>query len=370
MNKGGFDKLNHRMLSTHRTLSLSKCPKILQQSGGMAVIILISLAVMVALAFILSKQPGRTLWYFFLGPFRNVYNFGNMLNSSIPLIFGGLGIAISMQAGVFNLGGEGQIYSGAFITTILAIALQPLGLFGAIIALLIGSSFAGIVASFSGWLKVRLNATELITTFLLSNALILIVSWCITGPFMDPESNLQTTKKVADAFRLPRIMPPSNLSAAIIIAIVVIVIGYYFLYKSRAGYEILMTGLNSRFASYGGINTGKNIVLAMFISGFLYGFAGGLSIYGTYYSTMKEFSSGMGWNGLAVALIAGLKPQAVIPAAIFFAWLGAGARSAMQFSDVTSEVSSIVQSVLFFLVTSVVLKNLFVRNKAKTGAPL
>jgi simple sugar transport system permease protein len=109
----------------------------------------------------------------------------------------------------------------------------------------------------------------------------------------------------------------------------------------------------------------------MFISGALYGFGGGMTIYGTYYAAMKEFSAGMGWNGLAVALIARSKPAAVIPAAIFFAWIGSGARMAMQFSDVTFELASIVQSVIFFLVSSAVLRDLFrPRDEGgKRGAP-
>lgn len=88
-----------------------------------------------------------------------------------------------------------------------------------------------------------------------------------------------------------------------------------------------------------------------------------MAVYGTYYSTMKEFSSGMGWNGLAVALIARNRPQAVIPAAVFFAWIGSGARIAMQFSDITFEIASIVQSVVFFLVTSAVLLDLFKKQR-------
>jgi len=99
-------------------------------------------------------------------------------------------------------------------------------------------------------------------------------------------------------------------------------------------------------------------VLAMFLSGALYGLAGGLCVFGTYYGTVKEFSSGLGWNGLAAALVAGFSPPAIIPAGVFFAWISSGARLAMQNSDVTFEIASIVQSVIFFLATSTVLRNL------------
>jgi simple sugar transport system permease protein len=332
-------------------------------SAGTALILLISLIAVVILVFILSGEPAKTLRYFFLGPLQNLYYFGNMINSSIPLIFGGLAAAIAMQAGNYNLGGEGQIYSGAFITTILALALAPLGWPGALLALFAGSCFAGLIAAFSGFCRVRWNTNELITSFLVSNMLILVVNYFLTGPFLDPDTNLQSTRKIPESFRLPRILPPSSLSAAFFIALLAVVIVWFLLYRSRPGYEMRMTGLSPLFARYGGISESITGILAMFFSGLFYGLGGGLAIYGTYYSAMKEFSAGIGWNSIAVALIARTRPALIIPAALFFAWIGSGARLAMQFSDVTVEIASIVQAFVFFLVTSSVLRELAVRRK-------
>ena len=124
-----------------------------------------------------------------------------------------------------------------------------------------------------------------------------------------------------------------------------------------------MAGFNEIFARYGGINTRLNTVIAMFLSGALYGLAGGLAVFGTYYGTIKEFSAGLGWNSLAAALVAGFYPPALIPASLFFAWISSGAKIAMQNSDITFEVAFIVQAVIFFLVTSVVLRNLFMKKE-------
>ncbi|GHV95933.1 ABC transporter permease [Spirochaetia bacterium] len=331
-------------------------------SGAVMVIPLIALLVLAVLAFLLSKTPGRTLFFFFCGPFRNVYSFGNMLNSAIPLILGALGVSIAMKTGRLNLGGEGQIYSGAFVATITALALASLGPFGALVAILAGAFFAGTMAAFSGICKARWNTSELITTFLLSNALVLIVNYLVNGPFLDPETNLQSTRKIAAGLRLPLILPPSNLSAALFIALAAVLAAQVFLGKTKRGYEFRMAGINEIFARYGGINTKLNTVLAMFLSGALYGLAGGLAVFGAYYGTVKEFSAGLGWNGLAAALIARFYPPAVIPSALFLAWISAGARIAMQNSDITFEVASIAQSVIFFLATSVSLRELFRRR--------
>lgn len=342
----------------------------LAQAGGVAIILLIPMILMTLMALFLSRDPARTLAYFFLGPLRNVYYFGNMLNGAIPLIFGGLGVSVAMRGGRLNLGGEGQIYSGAFVTTIAALALTRLGAAGAVLALLAGTVFAGLAAGFSGFLKEKWEANELITTFLISNALLLFTNYGITGPFLDPETNLQSTRKIAESWRLPHILPPSNLSAALFYALAITVLVHLFLYRSRAGYETRLCGFNPWFAKYGGIDTRRNTVLAMGISGALYGLGGGMAVYGSYYAAIKEFSAGMGWNGLAVALLARSKPGAVIPAAVFFAWIGAGARMAMQFSDVTYELAAIVQSAIFFLVSSAVLWNLFAGgDKARRREP-
>jgi simple sugar transport system permease protein len=320
-----------------------------------------------ALAFILSKTPGRTLFFFFFGPFRNLYNFGNMLNSAIPLIFGALGISIAMKAGSLNLGGEGQLYAGAFTATITALSLARLGPPGGVIALMAGAFAAGTAAALSGFCKARWNTSELISSFLLSNALTLIVNYLVNGPFLDPETNLQSTRKIAASLRLPLILPPSNLSAALFIALAAAAAVQIFLTKTKRGYELRMAGANEIFARYGGINTKLNTVLAMFLSGAFYGLAGGLAIFGAYYGTVKEFSSGMGWNGLAVALIARFYPPAIIPAAVFFAWIASGARIAMQNSDITFEVAAIAQSVIFFLATSMSLRTAFRRFRGREG---
>jgi simple sugar transport system permease protein len=336
-------------------------------SLGVLFIPVISLLALVVLIFILSDTPARTLYFFFAGPFRNVYSFGNMVNSSLPLIFGALGVTVAMKGGHLNLGGEGQVYLGAFTTTAVALAFSEsgiarFGVIGMILAACAGVLASGAAAAFCGFCKARWNTNELITTFLLSNAIIPVVNYLVTGPFLDPQTSLLSTGKINENMRLALILKPSGLSACLYIALAFAVAAHLFLTRTRKGYEIRMAGNNEIFARYGGVNTKFNTVLAMAASGGLYGLAGSLAVLGTYYATIKEFSAGLGWNGLAVALIAGFYVPAVIPAALFFAWIGAGARIAMQNTGLTLEVASIVQSVIFFLSTSLLIKNLFARK--------
>ena len=326
---------------------------------GAAAVLAAALLALVLLAAALSETPGRTLYFFFAGPFLNVFSFGNMLNGAVPLILGGLGVSLAMQAGHLNLGGEGQVYSGAFVATVAATALAPLGHLGGIAAVLAGAFFAGAAAAVSGFLKARWGANELITSFLLSRALVPVVNYFVTGPFLDPETNLQATARIPEAFWLPRILPPSNLSAALFVALAAALAAHAFLRNARLGYELRMAGSGEMFARCGGIDTARNAVLAMFLSGALHGLAGGMMVFGAFHRTVREFSAGIGWDALATALVAGFRPLALVPSGLFFAWVSSGARSAMQNSDVTFEIASVAQAVVLFLATSAALRGAF-----------
>jgi len=330
----------------------------------------ISLLALVLLVFILSDTPEKALYFFFLGPFSSLFSFGNMLNAAIPLIIGALGVTIAMKAGSFNLGGEGQIYFGAFCTTAVFLSLSKYGIgqFGVItgiLAVVFGFVCAGILGALSGFCKAMWNTSELITSFLLSCAVIPVVNYLVCGPFLDTQSSLQSTRKIAENLRFPLILKPSVLSAGIFIAAALVIAVQFFLTRTKPGYEIRMTGSNELFARYGGINTKLITVAAMALSGGFYGLAGGMAVMGTYHAVIKEFSSGLGWNGLAVALISGFYPAAIIPAALFFAWIGSGARIAMQNTDLTYEVASIVQAVIFFISTSLVIRNIYSRRRKR-----
>jgi simple sugar transport system permease protein len=317
------------------------------------------------LVFLLSDSPARTLYFFFIGPFKNIFSFGNMINAATPLILGALGVTVAMKAGSLNLGGEGQIYLGAFAAAAAALSLDRFGVFGMLPAICAGVFFPAAMAAFSGYCRAKWNASELITTFLVSSAAIPVVNFLICGPFHDPQASLQSTRKIAEHMRFPVILKPSNISVCIFIAAAFVVVVHYFLTRTKTGYEIRMTGGNELFARYGGIDTKLNTVISMAISGGLYGLAGSLAVMGTYHAAIKEFSAGLGWNALAVALIASFSPPAIIPASLFFAWIGAGARSAMQNTGLTLETASIVQAVIFLLSTSLVIRNIFAKRGRK-----
>ena len=327
-------------------------------AAGLAITLGISFLIAILLILLLSKQPLATIYYFFIGPLTNKYYLGNMLNTAVPLTFTGLGIAVAFKSSVFNLGGEGQVYSGALAATVICLALpQANGYLGGLAALAGALAMGAVLAGLSGFFKMKWGTDELISSFLISTAVGFIVNYFITGPLDDPGNNLLASFAIDKRYFLAGLFPPSKLNVSALFALAAAGLVFFLLYYTHPGYEMRMCGLNREFSRYGGINVSAYVVLPMLLSGALHGLAGGLAILGTYHMAVKEFSFGMGWNGIAVSLIARNHPLGVVPAAIFFAYLDAGAKAAMLHSDVTFEIAAIVQSVIFYLVTAQALYN-------------
>jgi ABC-type uncharacterized transport system permease subunit len=337
----------------------------LEGFSGIALTLAISFAIVIALILLFSKVPATTIRAFFIGPFGNAYYLGNMLNSAVPLVFTGLGIAVAFKSSVFNLGGEGQVYAGGLAATAVCLALPAAnGFVGALAAVAASIVVSGILAGLSGWFRMKWGADEMISSFLLSAAIILVVDYFITGPLDDPANNLLATLPIGTQYALARIFPPSKLNISAFFSLAAAALVWLFMNRTHAGYEMRICGLNREFARYGGINVGAYLVAPMVLSGGLNGLAGAFSVLGTNGAAIKGFSAGMGWNGIAVALIARNNPLGVIPAALLFAWLDAGARAAMLHGDVTYEIAAIAQSCIFYLVTAQALYGLVRKRSA------
>jgi riboflavin transport system permease protein len=333
-------------LSSHRKNSLAVLIGIL---GA----VIISFVIAVILIFVFSKQPLVTLHYYFVGPFLDRFTFFNMLESSIPLVFSGLGIAVAFRSGVTNLGGEGQIFSGAIVAVVLGTLLPGLPGLPGIAVLLAGGAAAGaLLAGLSGLLRMRFKISDLLTTYLISSGMVYVINYLVLGPLRDPAKVTIQSVSVPSRYMLSRFLPPSYIHTGAFIAIAAALLIYFVMTRTHFGYEMRVTGSNPQFARYAGIRVDRYAVLPMLVSGGLIGLGGALQIVGRYRSCFSDLTAGLGWNGIAVALIARNNPLGVIPAALFYAYLSAGARVAMINSDVTVELANVISSVIFYLVTA------------------
>lgn len=329
-------------------------------------IILLTLIPASILMFLLSSDPLLSFYSFFTGQFSNLYIFGNMLNRSAPLLLTSLGAFVALKSNNFNLGGEGQVYLGATVCGILLNSF-PFNTNPALLllAIIISISASGLLAWLSAILKQHYRVNTLISTYLLSMATIHFCNYFVTGPFLKENSNILTTDSIDVAYRLKTILRPSSLSTGFIIAVLIVLLVSFLLKNTIWGYEFTISGRNKDFSLSMGIDSEKYQRAGLTISGILHGFAGVLLVIGSYHAVVSGFHSNLGWNGLSSALLAGSRPIMVLVSSLFYAYLDAGSSYATITSDVTIELSEIIKSVLFFVISSRLIKEQMIKRSIK-----
>ncbi|GHV84753.1 ABC transporter permease [Spirochaetia bacterium] len=318
----------------------------------LAALIPLGAALVIPLIFILagSDNPPKTFAAFFTGPWRNSWFLGNTLDSMALLLTAALGSAAAFRGGCFNLGGEGQIYLGGCAAAV--VLLNKTGLPGpvmlclaALAAVLTGGAMGGV----SGLLRKRFGASELITSFLLAAALSPLGDFLVSAILRNPQANLLATEQFAPNRLLPKILPPSALSVSIIIAIVFTILFRIFIHRTVIGYRFRIAGAAPDLARFGGINAEKRFVPAMAVSGSIAGLAGFFAVAGTYGMCYQGFPGGLGWNGIAMALIAGNEPFLLLPAVFCFGAIKAGADAAMLQASFGYETAAFIQAAVLLL---------------------
>ena len=305
------------------------------------------------LIFFGSSDPVRMARAFFLIPWSSPWFLGNTLDRIALLLTASLGAAIAFRGGTFNLGGEGQIYAGGLAASMVLLSspsVQAPLLLG--LAALAAIFTGGLIGGFSGLLKKTLGMNELISSFLLSSALIPLADYLIGGPWRDQSGTLLALPAFSQDLLLQRLLPPSNLSISFIFALLLIFFGHIFINRTRPGYEFRIAGAAPAFARFGGINSENVWIPAMSASGALFGLTGFFAVAGTFGRCHAGFSGGLGWSAIAVALIGGNKPLALLPAALVFGWLQSGSDSALLAAGLNLETSSFIQAAVLILVTA------------------
>ncbi len=286
-----------------------------------------------------------------------VKNWHISLLNATPLIFTGLSIAVAFKAGLFNIGAEGQYYVGSMIATWLAIRFSlPVGLYIPVIFLLAGLSAAAynIIPTL---LKIRTGAHEVVTTMMFAHIATKYSTIFVRNNGGDPATSKHAyvTDAIGESnwlLPLKSIIPGANyrVHIGVLLALTVAVFIWYLLYKTRIGYEIRAVGANKTAAKTQGINSGRTIMTAMLIAGFLCGISGTTQVLGLEHKMYENLNAGYGWNGISVALLAGNDPIGVIFAAILWGILDAGGQYMARTTQTPSAVVEIIKGIILFLI--------------------
>ncbi|MBR1640047.1 MAG: ABC transporter permease [Treponema sp.] len=281
----------------------------------------------------------------------NVFYLGTALNLASLYMAGGLGAAVSVKSGEFNLGGEGQVYAGGFVAAVFLAAAVPLPPFIALpAAFLLSFLSAGLLSFFCAFLKFRKRADYLFTTFITSAAVIPFVDGLISGPFRSKSDNLLATAFIPENFRLTGILKPSPLNISFFFTLALCILFFFFIYRTAYGRRLQIYGISPIFARYCAYNSRQLFYTSSFISGGMHGICGALAVCGTYFACHSGFYGGMGWNSLSAALIAKSNPLLLIPSSLLLAFLTTYANKAALYHNFGFDISALIQALVLFLI--------------------
>lgn len=277
------------------------------------------------------------------------------LVAATPLIFVGLAVAISFRTGMFNIGGDGQLIIGALGATTMAIAFErsdvPM-LVILVLAIAAGTVSGALWGFIPGFLKARTGAHEVITTIMLNYIAAQVVLFALRGEFLrNPAAGGQPISKVMTPWvDVPPIidLPAIRLDYGFIVALVMAAVVSWLLFRTTKGFELRAAGFNLTAARYAGMSAGGSMMLAMSLSGALAGMGGGFMVIGTVGQLSNDLSGGIGFNAIALALLAGLRPSGVVAAALLFGALTTGGK-------VMGIESGIPFDLLFFIMAMVIM---------------
>ena len=280
----------------------------------------------------------------------NVYYLGSALNLSSLYMLAGCGALISIKSGDFNLGGEGQIYLGGFISAIILANCRLPVFFAILFAVAAAFICSAILAAFSAVFKIFRNADFLFTSFIASAAIIPFLDGLISGPARSKTDNLLATPFIPESVRLSSILEPSPLNASFIIALTFCIGLWFLLNRTAWGRQICILGISPEFSRYAGFACRKLSITSAILSGGLHGLAGAAAILGTYFTCHQGFYSGMGWNAFSAALIAGTNPLALIPSSFLMGFMTTYANRYALFHNFGFDISSLIQAVILFMI--------------------
>ena len=296
----------------------------------------------------------------FQGAFGNLRALSETTVWASPYIFAGLAVAIGFKGGLFNIGGEGQLAFGAVAAAWAGYALPgifytdipaPLHL---TLTIGLGVMAGAIWGAIPGLLKAKTGAHEVINTIMMNYIALNLTSFLLNGPMKDtsPLNVVARTPKIAESAQIMPIFEGFRFHWGFILALAMAFFIWWLLWKTKLGFEIRTTGLNPDAAKYAGIDVAKTIVITMGLSGALAGLAGVIEVTALNHRHELGFSSGYGFDAIAIALLGKNHPVGVVLAALLFGAMRNGATRMQFLTQIPVDIISIIQSLILLFVSA------------------
>lgn len=330
--------------------------------------LLLSFIVGGVLIAIIGVNPFEAYWALLRGAFGSPERLAGSIARSVPFVGSALALAFAFRAGLFNIGAEGQLLVGgvtaawvgtwAFMYDTPGILAIPI----IILAGFIGGAFWGGIP---GVLRAKTGAHEVITTIMLNSIALFITRWMVNSQdpvvLRDPDASVPRTKEISPTARLAELvdsLPPLHTGVFLMIGVCIIV--WYVLRSTTFGFETITVGTNPHAAHYAGISVDRIIIYAMALSGGFAGLAAVSEVAGTTGFFQPGTFAFVGFDGIAIALLARANPIAILPAAFLWGSLLKGAPLMQQEADVSIDVVRIIQAlVLLFVAADAIVRYIF-----------
>jgi general nucleoside transport system permease protein len=301
---------------------------------------------------------------------RAVNPFFESLVASTPYIFAGLAVALGFRAGLFNIGVEGQLFIGAICAAFVGYSIKGLPMVIHLpLALLAGAVGGGLWGFIPGWLKAKTGGHEVINTIMLNFIAFRLSDWLLSGPMKRPGSFNPVSPTIEPSAVLPRFFEsPIRFHLGFFVALGIAVLVYWFLFKTKWGFFLRTVGANPHAARYSGMNILLGIVVAMSLSGALAGLAGANEVLGVNYNLAMAFSSGYGFDSIALALLGKSHPLGVVLAALLFGTLRSGALRMQLAAGIPIDIISVLQAlILAFIAAPAIIRTIYRLRQPKEG---
>ena len=316
-----------------------------------------------------ASAVGRAYSALLQGSVGSLGALSETLVAATVLILTGLAVAVPLRAGLFNIGGEGQVIAGGLVGGAVGFAVTglplPVHLPLAIVAAGLGGAAVGWLP---GFLKARTGAHEVISTIMLNNTLTFVLIWILTLPLVQVEGRSDPiSRQVLDSARLPRLLEGLRVDAGILLAVLVAVWVLWFLDRSTTGLELSAVGANPAAATAAGMDPARTTVTAMTVAGALAGLAGGALIVGLQGRITPGFSAGLGFDGITVALLGRGTVVGTVLSGLLLGALKAGGRAMQARSGTALDLVVVIQAlIIVFIAAPGVVRALF-RVRADVG---
>ena len=317
-----------------------------------------------------GTNPIEAYKVIFFGAFGKPKYISWTLVKAVPLILTGLSVAFAFNTGLFNIGAEGQYIVGSIGALVVGLLVDLPPVLHGLVALLAGALCGYIWGAIVGILKAKFEVNEVISSIMMNWIAFYLSNYLLSFPILrniesDNSYSIKNTAsiKILGAWKTSEagravlannkflrdiLNPPVNFG--IIIAIVAALVIWYILKKTTLGYELRAVGFNDKAAEYGGISINKSIVTSMGIAGILAGLAGAITVLGVSGNIgIMAGQEGYGFDGMAVALIAGNNPLGTIPAALLYAGLTYGGGKLTTIGTYSEVVKIIVGIMILFI---------------------